>query len=116
MSPLPTIPPATVLILLGTVVSLSSLPLLFCLVKPNRFYGIRVPAAFTSESNWYAINSFGAKRFLLFGAIVTIVGWVLERFPQLPFWVPILCLVITLPLLLLTVRSIANFARSLEVK
>ncbi|MDP3481008.1 MAG: SdpI family protein [Desulfoprunum sp.] len=28
----------------------------------NRFYGIRVPDAFASELNWYAINSFGAKR------------------------------------------------------
>lgn len=62
MTLLPTIPPTTVLIILGAVVVVSSLPLLFCLVKPNRLYGIRVPAAFASELFWYAINSFGAKR------------------------------------------------------
>lgn len=110
---MPIVPPPTVLFDLGAAVALACLPLLFRLVKPNRYYGIRVPAAFASERNWYAINRFGAKRFIAFGATLAAVGWLLERLPQLPFWVPLLCLVGTLPLLLVTVRSIANYARSL---
>lgn len=110
---MPIVPPATVLLVLGSAVALAALPLLFGLVGPNRYYGIRVPAAFASERNWYAINSFGAKRFIVFGATIAAVGWLLERLPQLPFWVPLLCLVGTLPLLLVTVRSIDKYARSL---
>lgn len=110
---IPIVPPATVLLTLGVAVALAALPLLFRLVKPNRFYGIRVSAAFASERNWYLINSFGARRFLVFGVVVAVAGRALKHYPQLPFWVPILALVGTLALLLLTVRSIDNFARSL---
>jgi hypothetical protein len=113
MSALPIVPPATVLILLGIATALAVLPLLAGLVKPNRFYGIRVAAAFVSEQNWYAINSFGAKRFLYFAAIIGSTGLVLDRYPQAPFWVPILCLLAVLPLILLTVHSIDRYAKSL---
>jgi hypothetical protein len=105
--------PATVLMVLGSVTALASLPLHFDLVRPNRWYGIRVPAAFHSEQNWYAINRFGAARFIRFGVVVAFAGLVLNHYPAAPFWVPLLCLVGTLPLLLLTVRSINRYARSL---
>lgn len=110
---MPNIPPATVLILLGILTGLLSLPLLFNLVPPNRFYGIRVCAAFASESNWYAINSFGAKRLLLFSAVITTTGLLLQAIPQAPFWLPIAGLFFTLFLLLATVRSISRYTESL---
>lgn len=110
---MPIIPPDSVLILLGVLTGLLSLPLLFNLVPPNRLYGIRVCAAFISERNWYAINSFGAKRLLLFSAVITTVGLVLQAMPQAPFWVPVAGLFFTLLLLLVTVRSISRYAESL---
>lgn len=107
------VPPHVVLISLGLLTALGALPLRLGLVRPNRFYGIRVPAAFASGQSWYAINRFGGSRLLRFGIFVAVAGVALARYPKAPFWVPILCLVGTLVLLLLTVRSIERFARSL---
>jgi len=109
---MPVIPPAVVLMLLGSVTAFAALPMLFGLVRPNRFYGIRVAAAFESEQNWYTINRFGGSRLLRFGMVVGITGLLLQQNSQLPFWVPILCLFGTLVLLLLTIQSIKHFASS----
>lgn len=111
---MPIVAPDTVLVLLGVVTALLSLPLLFGWVRPNRFYGIRICAAFASERNWYAINAFGAKRLLLFATVVTTIGLLLKAVPQAPFWLPIAGLLLALALLLLTVRSIERYATSLK--
>ncbi|OQX08066.1 MAG: hypothetical protein BWK76_24050 [Desulfobulbaceae bacterium A2] len=106
--------PATALITIGTVVMVASLPLVLRLVRPNRFYGIRLPAAFISEEHWYAINCYGGKRLLLFGMVVAGAGLLLRQHPEWPFWLPLLALFGTLLLLLLTVRAINRYAREME--
>ena len=111
---MPIVPPATVLVTLGATVAIMSIPLWLGLVGPNRFYGIRIPAAFASEQNWYLINRFGGLRFLGFAAVVAIMGFLLGRYEPAPFWLPILCLLATLPLVLLTVHSIKRFAATLS--
>jgi SdpI/YfhL protein family len=105
--------PATVLILLGAVTGLASLPLLLGRVGPNRFYGVRIRKAFSSDENWYRINAFGARCFLRFATAALGLGIVLKVYPRAPFWLPIACLVFTLFLLLLTVRAIDRYARSI---
>ncbi len=102
--------PATVLMLLGTVTALLSLPLLLRRVPPNRYYGIRLAAAFRSEQHWYEINAFGARRFILFGIVVASMGLALHTYTALPFWLPIACMVSTLVLLLMTVQAIRRYA------
>lgn len=114
MAAAPIASPATVLMALGAGTALASLPLLFRRVRPNRFYGIRVVAAFASERHWYEINAYGARRFLCFAAIVSILGLALGAYPRAPFWLPIVCLLSTLPLLFWTVRSIKRFAATLK--
>lgn len=109
---IPIASPASVLILLGTAAALAALPLLLRLVRPNRYYGIRVKAAFSSEQAWYDINAFGAKRLLVFAATVAVLGFALNAYPQAPFWLPIACLVSALFVLLATVRSIKQYADS----
>jgi hypothetical protein len=110
MSGIPIVPVDTVLLGLGLLVGILSIPLLLGWIPRNRFYGVRVPAAFASEENWYAINSFGAKRLLLFAAAPVLMGLLCRARPDLPWWFPIACLFATLGLLLLTVRSISRFA------
>ncbi len=110
MPGIPIVSPDLVLIGLGLLVGILSIPLLLGWVPRNRFYGIRVPAAFASDENWYAINAFGARRLLLFAAAVSLLGVLCRSLPDPPFWLPIACLVAVLPLLLLTVRSITRFA------
>lgn len=107
--------PATVLILLGAVTVLFSVPLLLRRVRPNCFYGIRIAAAFRSERHWYAINAFGARRFILFGVTVAAMGVIVKALPAAPFWLPIAGLVTALVLLLLTVRSIRRYAATLHL-
>jgi hypothetical protein len=106
----PIVSPGIVLIGLGLLIAILAVPLLLGWIPRNRFYGIRVPAAFASEENWYAINVFGAKRLLLFAAAISLLGCLCQGLPDPPFWLPIVCLVAVLPLLLLTVRSITRFA------
>jgi len=36
-------------------------------VPMNRAYGVRVPKAFVSHQNWYALNAYGGKLFIGFG-------------------------------------------------
>ena len=105
--------PATVLIWLGAGCILGALPLCLQWVPANFIYGIRIAAAFRSEYHWYAVNRFGGFRLLRFGAITAAMGLALDHYPQAPFWLPILALVATLPLLLLTVRAIERYAASL---
>ncbi|MGA7614499.1 MAG: SdpI family protein [Thermoanaerobaculia bacterium] len=60
---------------MGIVTILVSLPLILGMVPRNRLYGIRTKRAFVSEENWYAINAYGGKLFLLFGILLTAFGY-----------------------------------------
>jgi|HubBroStandDraft_2_1064218.scaffolds.fasta_scaffold748579_1 hypothetical protein len=39
-----------------------SLPLMLRKVPMNRWYGIRIPAAFDSEQGWYDVNAYGGRQ------------------------------------------------------
>lgn len=43
-------------------------------VKMNKWYGIRYAQAFYSEENWYQINAYGGKVFMLWGICVAVAG------------------------------------------
>ena len=116
MPGIPIVPVAIVLVGLGLLTGLLAIPLLLGKVPPNRWYGIRVPAAFASRENWYAINAFGARRLLLFAVVVTSLGLACQWLADPPFWFPIACLVASLALLLLTVLSISRFAATFPKK
>lgn len=61
-------------IILGGLILVVSIPMLFGLIPPNKWYGIRVPAAFESRENWYRINRFGAAVFAILGVILSVTG------------------------------------------
>lgn len=44
----------------------------------NRSYGVRIPNAFESERNWYAINGYGGKWLLIYGLLLSLYGWVVR--------------------------------------
>lgn len=48
----------------GIVLALLSLPLVAEKIKPNPFYGFRVPATLNNPDAWYAVNKFFGKRLL----------------------------------------------------
>lgn len=73
---------------LGILVVLLSLPLLLGRVKPNPWYGVRIPQAFISDQHWYAINKFGARQLIIYGFLLTALGLVsfALRETQTGFW------------------------------
>ncbi len=101
-------------LIVGAVCILLCLPLLFGLVPPNKWYGVRFPAAYKSRENWYRINRFGAIVVLMFGAVVLLIG----SLPMLLNWQPtfpesILLMMSPLFLLLIVVLSIMLYSRKL---
>jgi hypothetical protein len=48
----------------GFVLALISLPLIAEKIKPNPFYGFRVPATLENPELWYPVNKYFAKRLL----------------------------------------------------
>ncbi|MBI5935492.1 MAG: SdpI family protein [Chloroflexi bacterium] len=48
----------------GTILALISLPLVAEKIKPNPFYGFRVPATMDNPDLWYTVNKFFGKRLL----------------------------------------------------
>ena len=60
-----------------------SIPLLLGRVRMNRWYGVRLPKSFKSESNWYALNRYGAVQMLWYsGALISVGVTVLCAPPQ----------------------------------
>ena len=62
-----------IFILVGVIEILLGLPLLYEKIKPNRFYGFRLPKTVNNEDIWYNINKYTAKDMIISG-IVIIIG------------------------------------------
>jgi uncharacterized membrane protein len=57
-------------------------PLIQRKVKPNALYGVRIPAAFTSEEAWYELNEYGGRLLLRWGAGLALGGIALTLLPR----------------------------------
>jgi hypothetical protein len=108
------IPVSYVLVVIGLIAMAVSVPLILRRVPMNRVYGIRVRKAFASERNWYEINAYGGKVFLVFGAFLVIVGLAGRSFAPDPtsLWAPVF-LVVPLLALVPALVLIAAFVRRL---
>ena len=62
-----------IFILVGVIEILLGLPLLYEKIKPNWFYGFRLPKTVNNEDIWYNINKYTAKDMIISG-IVIIIG------------------------------------------
>jgi len=98
---------------LNLVLILASLPLVFRLVPPNRWYGFRLPGMQSSEALWYEFNALGAKMFVASMIICVAVnlafllkgtelaqpylGWINAGMIALSFWIVSWLLVQSLP-------------------
>ncbi len=58
----------------GLLIVIVSIPLVLGKIGRNRWYGIRIPAAFESEARWREINAYGGRLFLRWGILVTLIG------------------------------------------
>jgi uncharacterized membrane protein len=53
-------------------------------VRPNRWYGLRVPATFADETVWYDANAVAGRDAMGLGALVTAIALVLPLMVDLP--------------------------------
>src|SRR5687768_1691177 len=58
----------------GLVILASCQPLIRRKVPMNHFYGIRVPAAFESNQQWYEINEYGGRKLGRWSWIIMATG------------------------------------------
>jgi hypothetical protein len=56
-------------------------PLTMRQVKMNPWVGIRFSQAFYSEENWYKINHYGGKAFMIWGACAVVAGILIAFLP-----------------------------------
>jgi len=99
---------------LGALLTIVSPPLILKLVPMNRSYGVRIPKAFVSDANWYAINRVGGVALLICGLALVLFGcvtWNTAPAPSNPM--AVVDLVAPLVVLPLALCLIALYARTL---
>ena len=77
---------ATILILyivLGLLMVVLAVPLIRRKVKPNGFYGFRVPQTLSDPEVWYAVNAHFGRRLLVTGVATTLAALLLYTLPDL---------------------------------
>jgi membrane protein implicated in regulation of membrane protease activity len=60
--------------LLGVILLLVAWPLARRRVRPNRWYGLRVPATFADEWVWYEANAIAGRDMMLLGAVLLVLA------------------------------------------
>ena len=63
----------------GLVSVVVGLPLARRSVRPNRWYGLRVPATFADEHVWYEANAVTGRDLMLLGAVLLLLALGLPR-------------------------------------
>ncbi len=53
----------------GVILIVLAIPLMLRRVKPNEWYGLRVPATFADESVWYDANAMSGRDMLIVGTV-----------------------------------------------
>lgn len=64
---------------IGVVSIVSGLPLARRRVRPNRWYGLRIPATFADEHVWYEANAACGRDLVLLGCALLLVALGLPR-------------------------------------
>ena len=68
----------------GAVSVVVGLPLARRIVRPNRWYGLRVPATFADEHVWYEANAVAGRDLMALGALLLVVALGVPRVVALP--------------------------------
>jgi uncharacterized membrane protein len=96
------------LLFVGTGLLLVALgwPLARRRIKPNRWYGVRLPATFADERVWYEANALAGRDMMLLGSALGVAALLLPVLGLGPNLVAVACAA------LLTVGSLAATLRS----
>jgi hypothetical protein len=77
-------PPTIVFPALGALLVALGWPMAARRVRPNRWYGMRVPATFANEQVWYDANAVAGRDMMALGAALMLLGLGLPRVTNLP--------------------------------
>ena len=62
------------LVSIGILFVILAIPLLLGKIGMNDYYGMRISKAFESTENWYQINRYGAKQWIISSGLTILVG------------------------------------------
>jgi UPF0716 family protein affecting phage T7 exclusion len=101
----------------GALLVVLSIPLLLEKIKPNGWYGFRVPTTLENPEIWYAVNRHSAKRILISGVAVILAAILLYLIPgitldQYAMGVLIVLVVVFGTGMIQSVRFMKNLARN----
>ena len=61
-----------------------AVPLIQGRVKPNPWYGFRVPKTLNDPDTWYAVNAYFGRRFAVLGLAIVVAGVALSPLGLIP--------------------------------
>jgi uncharacterized membrane protein len=101
-------------IFMGLILMAISNPLRKGKVAMNHFYGVRLKKSFSSEKNWYLLNSYGGKHLLIWSSLLVVLG-VLALFIPFNGSESLIILFAFLPVIVLMVPTllIVRYSRTL---
>lgn len=100
-------------LLTGALFVLLAIPLMLRKVGMNRWYGVRIPKAFASEANWYAINAVGGRWMAVAGGVLALAGGCVLLWPPTTVTGLLIASLAPAPAVLLTLVPVLRFARRL---
>ena len=100
-------------LLTGLLLVLVAMPLVRRKVAMNRWYGVRIPKAFASEANWYAINEVGGRWLVGAGVALAVAGGAVLLWPPTTLAGVLIAAFAPLVLVLFTLVPVLRFARRL---
>ncbi len=91
-----------------------SVPLLRGSIGPNNYYGMRIAKSFESESNWYAINRYGAKHMMIWSVPMGLFGCLCPFLPSMEthIWLAVLAGLAPIVFLVPPIVATFRFART----
>jgi len=69
-----------IFIFVGALEILMGIPLMYGKIKPNWFYGFRLPKTVSNKEIWYEVNKQTGRDFMVSGMIIIIVSLFLMAF------------------------------------
>ena len=71
-------------VILGIVYVSLAVPLIQGRIKPNGWYGVRVPKTLNDSQTWYAVNAYFGRRFAVVGVAIIAAGVLFCPFGFIP--------------------------------
>ena len=94
----------------GLLTIILCVPLVLGKVPPNPWYGVRLPAAYRNNKNWYRINRVGGWITILWGVAMILYGVALFLFAQQLAIPPLISIIAIVPMATVLAVVLAIYA------